>query len=109
MVRSGVVSLACATLSCCVTALCSPDTFDSDVKPFLKSNCVVCHTGANASGGLDLNRFLSLEAAAALVSREQWELISRKLAAGEMPPKGMAAPSADSIAAVRGWVESEYS
>jgi hypothetical protein len=84
------------------------DTFDSDVKPFLKSNCVVCHSGESPAGTLDLNRFLGLDAAAALASREQWQRVSEKLASGEMPPAGTPRPAAEGVAAVRRWVEDEY-
>jgi hypothetical protein len=93
----------------CLSALCAPaDTFESDVKPFLKANCVLCHAGENPAGGLDLNRFLSLDATAALASRDKWELVSQKLLSGEMPPSAMPRPPAEGIVAVRAWVESEY-
>src|ERR1700678_1370488 len=109
MARSSAGMLAIIALCGCLPALCSPaGTFESDVKPFLKTNCVLCHAGEHASGGLDLNRFLSLDATAALASREQWELVSQKLLSGEMPPAGMPHPPAEGIVAVRAWVESEY-
>jgi hypothetical protein len=101
--------LARIALYGCLAAFCAPaDTFDSAVKPFLKTNCVLCHAGEHPAGGLDLNRFLSLDATAALGSRDQWELVSQKLTSGEMPPVGMPRPAADGIAAVHAWVESEY-
>jgi hypothetical protein len=82
--------------------------YDSDVKPFLRSNCVACHSGEKAAAGLDLNRFLSLDESDALASRKQWELVSRKLASGEMPPPGIPRPAADKIAALRAWVTDAY-
>jgi len=109
MVQSRVGWLAAIALCSCVSALCSPaDTFETDVKPFLKSNCVGCHAGEHPSGGLDLNRFLTLDAPAALTFREQWQRVSDKLLSGEMPPAGMPRPPAEGIVAVRAWVESEY-
>jgi hypothetical protein len=101
--------LARMALYGCLPAFGAPaDTFDSAVKPFLKANCVLCHAGEHPAGGLDVNRFLSLDATAALASRDQWELISQKLTSGEMPPPGMPRPPADGTAAVHAWVESEY-
>jgi hypothetical protein len=101
--------LASIALFGCLPASCAPtDTFDSVVKPLLKTNCVLCHVGEHPAGGLDLNRFLSLDTTAALASRDQWELVSEKLTSGEMPPQGMPRPPADGIAAVHAWVESEY-
>jgi hypothetical protein len=58
--------------------------------------------------GLDLDRFLGLPASASLADREHWERISRKLASGEMPPKGVARPPAEGVAALRAWIEGEY-
>jgi hypothetical protein len=93
----------------CATALYPSDgTFESDVKPFIRSNCIACHTGDRAPAGLDLNRFLSLDEAAALGFREQWEAVSRKLLSGEMPPAGLPHPPAEGIMAVRSWVERKF-
>jgi Protein of unknown function (DUF1592)/Protein of unknown function (DUF1588)/Protein of unknown function (DUF1585)/Protein of unknown function (DUF1587)/Protein of unknown function (DUF1595) len=93
-----------------IVAFClSGDTFDSVVKPFLEANCILCHAGDGASGGLDLKRILSLDATTALASRGQWELISQKLLSGEMPPAGSPHPPVDGVVAVRAWIEREYS
>jgi hypothetical protein len=105
-----VALLAGIVIGGCATALYSSDggMFESDVKPFIRSNCVACHTGDKAPAGLDLNRFLSLDENSALAYREQWEAVSRKLLSGEMPPPGLPRPAADGVVAVRAWVEKEY-
>jgi hypothetical protein len=109
MLRNQLVSLVSTTSACCLLALAAPaDTFESQVKPFLKSNCLMCHRADSAAGGLDLNRFIALPATAALADREQWERISEKLASGQMPPKGMKRPAPEGVAAVLTWVEGEY-
>jgi hypothetical protein len=109
MGRSPAGVLASIALYGCLPAFGAPaDTFESAVKPFLKTNCVLCHAGEHPAGGLDLTRFLILDASAALASRDQWELVSEKLTSGEMPPAAMPRPPAEGIAAVHAWVESEY-
>ena len=109
MLGNRIVSVASTALFCCSFALAaSADRFESEVKPFLKSNCVMCHQGESASGGLDLNRFLGMQAGAALAFREQWERISVKLQSGQMPPPGSERPPVEQVAAVRAWVETEY-
>jgi hypothetical protein len=103
------MSLVGTALFGCLFAFAAPgDPFESEVKPFLKSNCVMCHRAGTLSGGLDLNRFLGLQASAALADRAQWERISEKLESGQMPPKGLPRPPAERVAAVRAWVEGEY-
>jgi cytochrome c553 len=82
--------------------------FDATVKPFIRQNCVGCHNAKLTSGGLNLERYLAQPGAEALKDRDQWELVVRKLSAGEMPPKGMPRPSADRIEAVTKWIGSEY-
>lgn len=86
----------------------APDRFETSVKPFLHEHCVMCHNAKLSSGGLNLDRFLSQTAAAALSDREHWEMVVQKLKAGEMPPKGMPRPPADQITTVTDWVQTEY-
>jgi hypothetical protein len=82
--------------------------FDSVIKPFLTQNCISCHNQKLSSGGLNLEAFLTQPAAMALGDRDRWEHVISKLRAGEMPPKGLPRPPDDRIAAVTGWLESEY-
>ena len=85
------------------------DSFTAVVQPFLRRNCIACHNGKLASGGISFEAYLTTTASAALRDREQWELVVQKLRAGEMPPKGIARPPADQIAAPVTWIESSYS
>ncbi|MCU1330230.1 MAG: hypothetical protein JWN34_5600, partial [Bryobacterales bacterium] len=74
-----------------LAATVSP-TFDESVKPLLTGTCVACHNDKNSSGGLSVSGFLTPGSIAS--KRDGWELIVRKVRAGEMPPKGMTAPPA---------------
>ena len=40
--------------------------------------------------------------------REMWDLIFKRLSAGEMPPKGMPRPPENDIKAVTGWLQTEF-
>lgn len=70
-----------------VNALASE--FDAFVHPFLVRQCLDCHQGSTPEAGLDLSPYQSVED----VNRAHavWEIILRRLEAGEMPP-----PDADS-------------
>src|SRR4051794_21085723 len=107
MYRNWVGMLAGAIFLGTPLAQASPaDKFETNLKPFLKATCVGCHSGGKPSGGLDLNRFLSLDAAGALADRDQWERVLEKLTSGEMPPAGIPRPSAE-VTVVREWVAGE--
>src|SRR4051794_19815949 len=82
--------------------------FESAVKPFLRANCVSCHDAKLLSGGLNLERFLALDAGAALHDREQWNAIAEKLRTGQMPPKGLRRPDEGDVAQVTQWIDGEY-
>ena len=58
--------------------------FAEDVQLFLEDNCFECHDSFMKSGGLDLTRFATLDDVAN--SMKTWQLILRRLDAGEMPP-----------------------
>ncbi|MGD0772236.1 MAG: DUF1592 domain-containing protein [Candidatus Solibacter sp.] len=76
---------ACATLSAASTP-----TFESTVAPVLTKTCAPCHSEALASGGLNIAPFT--QAASLTRSRDGWDIILRKIRAGEMPPKGIPRP-----------------
>ena len=74
-------------------ALFAPATLaqPSAVSRFLASNCVACHSGAEAAAGLDLD---VLAADLTTESFEVWERVHDRVAAGEMPPADSDQPSA---------------
>ena len=66
----------------------SAGVFRAATQSLFEHTCGQCHQGSDADGGFDVSRYMSLES---LVSdRTGWELIARKLRAGEMPPPGIA-------------------
>ncbi len=76
----------CAALSAAGTP-----TFETTVAPVLTKTCAPCHNEALASGGMNIAQFTQPESLAK--SRDGWDIILRKIRAGEMPPKGMPRPA----------------
>ena len=56
--------------------------FDTVVRPFLKTYCVACHSGATPEAELDLNTFSSSSAA---LNDPRWGLVLERLSNQEMP------------------------
>src|SRR5580765_4009617 len=80
--------------------------FDQVVKPFLTTNCALCHNATSQSGGLNFEAYQTLSSV--LENREKWERVLQKLRAGEMPPKGMPRPKeADQRAFVQ-FIEAQF-
>src|SRR3982751_213311 len=84
--RSGALVL------CAFGALSAADlpTFEKTVAPVLTRTCTPCHNENLASGGVDIAQFT--QPASLTKSREGWDIILRKMSAGEMPPKGVPRP-----------------
>ena len=77
---------------CACTALSAADTtFENTVAPTLTKSCTPCHNEKFASGGMNIAQFT--QASSLTKSREGWDIILRKLSAGEMPPKGTPRPA----------------
>jgi len=66
-------------------------TFDKTVTPVLTKGCAPCHNENLASGGMNIAQFT--QASSLTKSRDGWDIIVRKIRAGEMPPKGMPRPA----------------
>src|SRR5215475_13970524 len=87
---------SCRTLLCALTAVVSASaadlpSFEKTVAPVLTSTCSPCHSESMASGNLDIATFT--KASSLTENREGWDIIVRKLRAGEMPPKGIPRPA----------------
>ena len=64
-------------------------------KAFLNQYCMACHSEKAKAAGLDSARRLtmdSLDPTNVDRDREKWELVVRKVRAGQMPPLGMKRP-----------------
>src|SRR4051812_11292851 len=78
-------------------------SFEKTVAPVLAGTCAPCHNENLASGNVDLGAYG--KASSLTENREGWDVIMRKLRAGEMPPKGV--PRPPTLDAVIQWVQAE--
>src|SRR5450432_3535873 len=76
---------------CAALPAADTPTFEKTVAPVLTRTCTPCHNENLASGGVDIAPFT--QAASLTKSRDGWDIILRKIRAGEMPPKGMPRPA----------------
>jgi len=97
--RLVVYSLAAAT----VMRAADTPTFEKTVAPVLASTCAPCHNENLSSGNVDLGAYA--KASSLTEHRDGWDVILRKLRAGEMPPKGV--PRPPTLDAVIQFVQSE--
>ena len=73
----------------------TPSVGVDDQRAFLKTWCVGCHNQASAKAGVDSSRKLQIDAldpGSVDKDRKTWELIVRKVRAGQMPPSGSKRP-----------------
>jgi len=77
--------------------------FDTAIAPIIRQTCAQCHNETNASGGLNLK---ALNRESLSTQRDVWEIVLRKLKAGEMPPPPMAKPAG--LAAMAAAIEAEF-
>ncbi len=101
-----VVLTAFATALFAAPSQPTAGTFETAVQPVLKQSCTMCHNEKLQSGGLDLKKFLDASSIAA--NREGWARIVSKVHSGEMPPKGVPHPSAETMDAFVNYVEGEF-
>ena len=79
------------------------DAFDRAVLPMVKAYCVRCHSGADADGETDLQRFRTGHDV--LADRKVWRSVLRQLKAEAMPPDGEKRPSQAERTAAVAWLE----
>ena len=107
---AGRVALATAigfgSLTPAVAQQATAEAFKQRVEGLFSNNCTLCHNAQNASGGLNLNNFLSPSSITA--QRGEWELILQKMASGEMPPAGMPKPAQAAVAAVDAFIRGQF-
>ncbi len=99
----------CIVVLACVSATLAappPATFEKTVQPILTNTCSACHNSNLASGGLNILPYATPGSIAQ--HRDEWEVILRKIRSGEMPPKGIPRPPAESIAALVNFVQTEF-
>src|SRR5260370_5699922 len=76
--------------------------FAQTVRPFVTTYCIGCHGAKNPAAQFDLHQY----AAVADVVRDhlRWALVSERLRAVEMPPKGLKQPSPEEREQVIHWI-----
>jgi hypothetical protein len=79
--------------------------FDSAVQPFLAKTCYACHNQKLRSGELDLSQYKTRASVAA--DPDRWEIILKRLKAGEMPPTPLPRPNQAELLAATSWIEGE--
>jgi len=60
------------------------DTFETTLKPFLKTYCYGCHGGSQPAAGFDLTSYATQDSV--IADERRWNLVVARLKAGEMPP-----------------------
>ncbi len=65
--------------------------FDDGGRAFLAKYCLKCHSGKKPTAGLSLESFK--DSLSLIKQRRTWKDIVRRIATGEMPPKGQAKPT----------------
>jgi hypothetical protein len=79
-------------------------------RAFLKQNCMACHSEAARVAGIDSARKLQIDKmdpANVDAHRDTWELIVRKVRAGQMPPSNVRRPDPVQFEAMVSFIENE--
>lgn len=80
-------------------------TYRDDIQPLLAEYCTDCHSGAEAMGDIDLERFADL--AAVRKDRETWEHVLKMLKSESMPPADAGVlPTPEERTLLVDWVDS---
>lgn len=79
--------------------------FESAVKPFLQTNCYLCHGARLKNADVDLQAFENV--AAIVADPEVWEKAIVKMRTRQMPPPPMQPPDEAEAASITDWLESE--
>ena len=65
-------------------AAATADDYDKRIRPILRDHCLSCHSTKASKGGLDLERFVTVDHVRADV--ESWQTVLQMLESDEMPP-----------------------
>jgi formylglycine-generating enzyme required for sulfatase activity len=77
--------------------------FLSQVRPFLSSYCLECHSGDQPQGGIPLHTF-EHASELATTGRKDWEKIRGQLLAGSMPPPDSKQPPSAELDMLTNWI-----
>lgn len=101
---AGAFVLACLTGSTWAGSADTAPSFEKEVRPILRENCIGCHNPQKKKGNLDLSRFET--AKAALSDELVWQNVAARIREGDMPPKKAARkPTDDERRMVLSWIQ----
>jgi hypothetical protein len=80
-----------------------PEFFNSELRPFLRRYCLDCHSGADAEGSVQLDRFANPQSV--LEDRKTWERVLAMLRGRKMPPDGSPRPSSGECDSIVAWIQ----
>jgi hypothetical protein len=89
-----------------VAPVFSQTPFDQNVGVFVQKNCAMCHNEQAKTAGLALTKYH--DTAAMIHDRDVWEMVMKRVQAGEMPPKGMPRPNAEEVKATTDWIQAQF-
>ncbi len=75
---------------------------DQTIRPFMATYCTNCHSGPTPESSLDLERYPTMESV--VQDFGHWTLILGRVAAKEMPPKGVKQPTEELRQQVIDWI-----
>ncbi len=79
------------------------ETYQKTVLPVLAKNCFGCHNEKLNIAGLNLEALR--KGSAAVKEKAVWKNVLVKLRDGDMPPRGLPAPTSSEVTAVTRWIE----
>ena len=77
--------------------------FATNIKPFLASYCVGCHSGSTPAGQFDISKFDTMASVAKDIGH--WNAVANRVAAKEMPPKAVKQPSDEARNLLVSWID----
>ncbi len=77
--------------------------FQTDIRPLLKSHCLVCHSTKKSEGELDLEQFAKIDDVRK--HPRVWLKVVEMLDNGEMPPKEAKPLTDEKRRSLRGWID----
>ena len=76
--------------------------YQQKVRPFFVRHCLACHGPEKTKGNLRLDRLAPDFANES--NRERWQLILKRVKAGEMPPESKPRPTEKEVQSLAGWI-----
>lgn len=101
-ISDGALNSSCIvdTVACVAQSI----SYLKDIQPLVQVNCVGCHSGGSAGGGVDLSSYAGVKAAGA--SGKLYQSVSQGGASVPMPPSGRL--SSCDVKKIKSWVDAGF-